>query len=385
MSHYHTRKRLAAPPREAFTTLQLSIMEHLEPVRYPGLIMELTARRISIHTRHPFRIARDGGSTAGRDVVRVILRIEHDGVVGYGEAAPTTYYRQSPDSVEETVERIAADERFLGDDPFQIVPIIHRLINAFDDQRATIAAIDAALHDWVAKRLNVPVWKILGLNPTATPATSMTIGIDEPDRISEKVTEASPFGILKIKVGTERDEETLSIVRAHAPGKRLRLDANCAWTPENALGHIKALARFEPEMIEQPIAAGQRDALRELHQDSPIPIYVDEDCIRPEDVPKLAGCVAGVNIKLAKCGGIREALRAITLARSVNLKVMIGCMVETSLGIAAAAQCASLVDLVDLDGHLLLADDPFTGLLLDGDRVLPGADPGLGVNAEDYS
>lgn len=359
-------------------------MVHARPLRYLAATMKLTARPLLAHTRHPFRIARDDADGKGCDVRRVIVSLEQDGIVGCGEAAPTAYYRQSPESVEATVRRIAGDENLLGDDPFQIIPILNRLLVKFDDQRATVAAIDAALHDWVGRRLNIPVWKLLGLDPAGVPATSMTIGIDEPERIAQKVEEARAFGILKIKVGTERDEETLSTVRALAPDKRLRLDANGAWDPTRALDRIKALSKFDPELIEQPIAAGQLDALQTLHRQSPIPIYVDEDCVRPDQVQRLAHRVTGVNIKLAKCGGIRQALQAILLARTFGLKVMLGCMVETSLGIAAAAQLASQADLVDLDGHLLLADDPFGGLILDGDRVFPNDRPGLGVQGADF-
>lgn len=343
--------------------------------------MRISTRRLTVHTRYPFRIARDEGSVEGSEVNRIIVRLEHDGTAGFGEAAPTAFYGQSLESVEATVERIANTADLLGENPFHAVPIMDRLVDAFDDQRATIAAVDAAIHDWIGRRLGLPVWQLLGLDISTTPPTSMTIGIDEPALVARKVDEANAFDVLKIKVGTDRDHELLSVVRERAPKKRIRLDANGAWTPETALERINALTQFHPEMIEQPIAPNQPDALREIHQSSPIPIFADEDCQRPADIPRLAGCVTGVNIKLAKCGGIREALRMIDLARAFDLKVMLGCMVETSLGISAAAQCASLVDLVDLDGHLLIADEPFDALRLEGDCVLPTDRPGLGTDA----
>jgi len=343
--------------------------------------MKLNAVRVLFKTRYPFRIARSGGSVEGDAVHRIIVRLEHEGTYGYGEAAPSIYYGQTLDSVDATLARISERPDFADADPFHVVPMTHRLVEAFDDQRSAISAIDAALHDWVGRRLGLPVWRLLGLDATATPPTSVTIGIDDPSYIAQKVSEAGPFGTLKVKVGTNRDDETLAIIRDLAPHKRLRLDANTAWTSDSALEHIHRLARFNPEMIEQPIAAGQLEALREIHRASPVPIFADEDCVRPADVQRLAGCVAGINIKLAKCGGIRQALAMITLAHGLGLRVMLGCMVETSLGISAAAQLASLVDAVDLDGHLLLADEPFGALRLDGDRVLPSDLAGLGADA----
>ncbi len=343
--------------------------------------MRISGARLTVHAQYPFRIARRGASVIGRDVHRVIVRVEHDGLCGYGEAAPTPYYEQSPDSVMATIKRVADDAVIAERDPFAIGPVVRRLTETCDDQRATVAAIDAAMHDWVGRRLGVPVWQLLGLDAADTPPTSMTIGLDEPGVIERKVIEAADFGALKIKVGVDSDERTLDIVRRLAPDKVLRLDANASWSPEIALDRINALARFAPELIEQPIPAGNHDALREIHRSSAVPIYADEDCVRPEDIPALAGCVSGVNVKLSKCGGIREALRAIELARSFDLRVMIGCMAETSLGVSAGVQLASLADVIDLDGHLLLEDDPFDALALDVDRVLPSDRPGLGAEA----
>ncbi len=343
--------------------------------------MNISLRRIEERTVYPFRIARPYASVQGRSVRRIIVRIKHHGAVGFGEAAPTEYYRQSLDTVETVIEQIAADPGILGDDLFQIGPIVERLLDRFDDHRAAVAAVDQALHDWVGRKLAVPIWRILGLDANLTPATSMTIGIDEPSTIAERIERAHRFETLKIKVGTEHDEETLEIVRRCAPEKQLRLDANGAWSPDEALTRIAALERFRPALIEQPIPAGNLTALRDIHERSAIPIYADEDCIRPDDLRPLAGCVAGVNIKLAKCGGIREALRMISWAHALNLNVMLGCMVETSLGISAASHIATLADLIDLDGHLLIENEPFNALRLDGDRVIPTDQPGIGVDA----
>jgi L-alanine-DL-glutamate epimerase-like enolase superfamily enzyme len=345
--------------------------------------MKLSWKRLRLHTQHPFRIARAGASVSGRDLERVVVRLDHDGIVGLGEAVPVPFYHQSVESVEQTLQQAGP---LLSDEPEPIEPVVDRLLERFDDQRATVAAIDAALHDWVGKRRGEPVWGMLGLDPAGTPPTSMTIGIDEPASIERKVAAAGPFGILKVKVGTPDDVATLTVVRRAAPGKLIRVDANCAWKPEEAADRVCAIARFDLELIEQPIAPGSAEPLRTLREalaSASIPIIADEDCVRPTDLAALAGAVDGVNIKLAKCGGIVEALRMIRQARALGLAVMIGCMVETSLGVAAAAQIASLADYADLDGHLLLADDPFMGLELADGVVRPGNGPGLGVTVRD--
>ena len=340
--------------------------------------MQLTWRRIHLHTQHPFHIAREGASVAGRDLERIIVRLEHDDVFGFGEAVPVPYYNQSPESIERVLEQARS---MLTGPPTPVEPIVDALLERFDDHRAAVAAIDAALHDCLGRQRGQPVWRLLGLDPARTPPTSMTIGLDQPDRIERKVVEAEAFSILKIKVGTADDQHTLATVRRLAPHKRIRVDANCAWSANEAAERIAAIARFDLELIEQPLPAGSYAALRRLRQAGTggIPIIADEDCVRPADLDRLAGVVDGVNVKLCKCGGIVEALRMIRLARQRRLAVMIGCMVETSLGVAAAAQLASLADYVDLDGHLLLADDPFTGLEPADGIVRPGDQPGLAV------
>ena len=358
--------------------------------------MQLTWQRLLLHTRDQFRIARPGASVSGRNVERIIVRIEHDGVTGLGEAAPTPYYNQSLDSVEDTLEQAAKMLAGAARDPKAaelqhlefIESIIDDLLARFDNQRAAVAAVDQALHDWLGRRQGIPVWQLLGLDPSQTPPTSMTIGLDTPNVVERKVRQAAEFDILKIKVGTPDDVQTLTAVRRAAGRKRIRVDANGGWPADEAAQRIAKLLPFDLELIEQPIPAESGDRkgvnLRQLRESLPDPhppIIADEDCVRPADLTQLAGAVDGVNIKLAKCGGMVEARRMIHRARELGLAVMIGCMVETSVGIAAAAHLASLADYTDLDGHLLLADDPFAGLELESGVVRPGATPGLGVQA----
>jgi len=338
--------------------------------------MKLTWHRITAHTKYPFKIARDGSSVDGDSVHRTIVEIEHDGIVGRGEAAPTPFYNQSLDTVEATLEQA---QTLLGGDPFAIGPIVDRLLERFDDQRAAVAAIDEALHDWVGRKLGVPVWRMLGLDVNDTPPTSMTVGIDDLDCVARKTQEVLDFQIIKVKVGTDDDEAILDTVRQYASHQKLRVDANCGWDAEHAVERINALRRFDLEMIEQPVAPGQYDHLRRITQNVNVPIITDEDSAKPSDVLKLAGCVTGVNIKLSKCGGIRQGFDMIRLARAHGLQVMLGCMVETSIGVSAVAQLAPLADYVDLDGHLLLRDDPFVGLGLRDGIVTPPDAPGLGI------
>ena len=293
--------------------------------------MKLTWKRVSAHTKHPFRIAREGSSVAkdGKHVERVIVAIEHGGVVGLGEAAPTPHYNQSLDTVEATLQQVGDA---LGNDPAEINAIIDRLLDRFDDQRASVAAIDAALHDWLGKRRGQPVWDILGLDPSRTPPTSMTVGIDTPERMTAKVDEIQEFHIIKVKVGTERDVEIVRTIRAAASDRKIRVDANCGWAPSNAPARMREILPFDLELIEQPTTPGEFATVRELADLTDVPIIADEDSIRPADVKRLAGVYDGINIKLSKCGGIREAVRMIELARQNDMLVMLGCMVENLAG-----------------------------------------------------
>ncbi|MCL7970786.1 MAG: dipeptide epimerase, partial [marine benthic group bacterium] len=238
----------------------------------------------------------------------------------------------------------------------------------------------AALHDLAGKRAGLPLWKMWGLEPSEAPLSSFTIGLDEPDVVRAKVVEASAYPILKVKLGTDRDEEILSVIcDAAAPGTVIRVDANAAWTARQAIERIAMLADYGVEFVEQPLAPTDRDGYRFLHARSALPVIVDESCVDSSDVPGLVGLADGINIKLAKCGGPREAMRMIHAARACGLSVMMGCMLESSLGIAPAAHLASLLDYADLDGAALLAEDPFSGPGLDGPTIRVGDAPGLGV------
>lgn len=338
--------------------------------------MKLTHYRQRLRPRHRFATSQGGVD----EKETLVVRLEHEGLVGWGEAVPSALYGQTLEVSEATLDALPP---LLGDDPFAVESIVSRLLVTHDAQRAALAAVDSALHDWIGQRLNLSVWKLLGLERPRR-HTSFTIGVADLPEIRIKVEEALADGyeVLKVKVGTDHDEETLSLIRAAFDGPLL-LDANQAWSPDEAVAKIRALARFRPTLIEQPLRKEdwqEMARLRELHV---APIIADESCERPADVLRLHGCVDGVNIKFTKCGGIREALRMITIARALGLRVMLGCFVSSSLAIAPALSIATLADYVDLDGHLLLADDPFEGLTRTGGIIELSDRPGLGIRPRD--
>jgi L-alanine-DL-glutamate epimerase-like enolase superfamily enzyme len=333
--------------------------------------VELRATTRSLTLAEAFGIAR--GSRTSQTVVQVEL--EHDGVVGMGEAAAVYYRGESVDAVAEFLSVTAPP--LVGDDPFALEAIEERLEDV-DGVSGGKAALDAALHDWIGKKLGVPLWRLLGLSPEAPP-TSFTIGIDTIEGTRDRVRRAREFRVLKVKVGGAEDLERLEAVREESD-LPLRVDANEGWTLDSARELMPELIRLGVEFVEQPFPAEDIDsftALGELHPR--LPVVVDEGCQSLGDVAPAAAYADGIVVKLAKSGGVREAVRMIHAARALGLRVMLGCMVESQLGLAPAVAIASLADWVDLDGHLLLAEQPFTGLRFEDGRVLPSGEPGLGV------
>jgi L-alanine-DL-glutamate epimerase-like enolase superfamily enzyme len=328
--------------------------------------MELRAHKVSLALTETFTIARHS-----RDVEQVVhVELEHDGVVGYGEGAPVDYWGETPESLLAFLREEAPE--LIGGDPYAHEYIGRRLARRPGEQGAK-QAIDGALHDWLGKRLGEPVWRLFGLSPISPP-TSYTIGIDTIEGTADRV--------LKLKLGGPDDLERLRTVRENTSA-RIRVDGNEGWTLETARELMPVLVEMGVEFVEQPFPAADLDSFRALREINPrIPVVIDEGVKDLLDVARVAGYADGINIKLAKSGGIREALRMIHAARALGLQVMLGCMIESELGIAAAAQIASLVDYVDLDGHLLISNSPFTGLGFREGGVVASADPGLGVRPE---
>jgi L-alanine-DL-glutamate epimerase-like enolase superfamily enzyme len=336
------------------------------------MALHLEAEPLDLHTRHPFLIAR--GGQAQHRTIWVRLR-DDDGVEGWGEAAATTYYGETPETV---LAALAAYVPHLPADPADLDSAERALEGALGENPSARAALSTALHDLVGKRLGVPLWKLWGLNARTAPVSTFTIGLDSPEKMRGKVLEAEAYPVLKVKLGTHRDGEILRAIRS-VTEKELRVDANAAWTRKQAIAMLPVLQEFGVSVLEQPLPPHDLDGLAAVTRASTIPVIADESCLVSTDIPRLVGVVDGINIKLAKCGSLREALRMIAVARAHGLLVMVGCMIESSVGITAAAHFTPLVDLVDLDGAALLSDDPFAGATIEAGRVALPTTPGLGV------
>jgi L-Ala-D/L-Glu epimerase len=334
--------------------------------------VEITARIATLQLAETFVISRESQDTA--DVVQVEIR--HHGVSGFGEAAPIERYDETAESALDYINEHAPR---LGDDPWALDHIESHLLG---EQFAARSAIDAALHDLQGKLVGLPVWRLLGLHRQGPP-TSWTIWLGDPDDMANRAAKvADRFLRLKLKLGG-RDGLDVDRVRAvrEMTDVPLQVDVNEYWTIDEARELLPQLAELGVDYCEQPLPAGDPD-VSTLKWESPIPIYLDEDCHTLADVASCAERAHGINIKLAKSGGIREAIRMAHAARALGLHVMLGCMIESGLGIAAAAQIASLCDHVDLDGNLLLAHDPWPGLEFTDGVQLPSNEPGLGVREE---
>ncbi len=329
-----------------------------------GIVSQIT----QLQLQHPFKIAR-----RVTDDYRQVISVEIDD--GVGETAPALFYGETVQTVRVALEAIAPA---LPDDLDAIHDVMATVETALGGNYAAKSAIDMALHDRLGKKLGVPLYQLWGLNPHNTPCTSFTIGLDEPEVMAEKTRQAEMYPVLKVKLGTPRDIEIIQTLR-NVTDKPIYVDANTAWTPKEAVHKIRELDRYGVELIEQPTKPNDLAGLKFVRENSDLPIIADESVKRASDIPALAECVDGINIKLVKCGGLLEAHRMIHVARTHGLQVMIGCMIESSLGITAAAHLTPLVDYADLDGNLLIANDPYTGVTLDkGKLILPNR-PGIGV------
>jgi L-Ala-D/L-Glu epimerase / N-acetyl-D-glutamate racemase len=314
-------------------------------------------------------------SSEYRDTLYVRLR--HDGATGIGEGAPIVRYQESAAEGEKAL--LGLRSWLESADPWARMRVLDELGRRMPGQYAARAAVDIALHDWVGQKLGVPVYRLFGLDRADAPVTTFSIGIDTPEVTRAKVREAEPFPVLKVKVGLDTDEPTIEAVRS-VTKKPLRVDANEGWKDKDlALRRIKWLETQGVELIEQPMPAAMLDEQRWLHSRVSMPIFADESCLRATDIPKIADAYDGINVKVDKAGGLLAAVRMIDAARAHGLKVMLGCMVSSSVAITGAAHLSPLVDYADLDGNLLVANDPYKGVLVrEGKLVLPDG-PGLGL------
>jgi L-Ala-D/L-Glu epimerase len=352
--------------------------------------LSLRLRTLELPLRDPFVIARSSHA-AGRRITTVLaeLRDEADGPggpIGIGEGYPDAYYGETPETMAalaplllDAIEPIEAGLRGGLTDVRSALETAEGLMaSAIGHHGALKCAIDIALHDLAGKRLGIPVRELLGVDGELPP-TDFTLGIDAPAVVAERARRAADFPALKIKVGGPADLETLEAVRAVFGGP-IRVDANTGWTPEGAVAMLPQLERLGVELVEQPFPARRLDQLRWLQERSVLPIVADESAVTIEDLDGLVGVVDGVNVKLAKCGGVGPARRMLERARSLGFRTFLGCMEETSVGIAASAAVSPLAEWVDLDGCLLLEEDPVTGLEIGPDKRwrLPQK-PGLGL------
>lgn len=307
----------------------------------------------------------------------VQVEIEYDGVTGYGEASMPPYLGQTVDSVMTFLRKVDLEQ---FNDPFQLEDILSYVDGITPGDTAAKAAVDIALHDLVGKLLGAPWYKIWGLDKAKAPSTTFTIGIDAPDVVREKTLEvAGQFNLLKVKLGRENDKEMIETIRS-VSDLPIAVDANQGWTDKKqALDMIQWLKEKGIVMVEQPMPKAQLDDIAWVTQHSPLPIFADESLQRLSDVAALRGAFTGINIKLMKCTGMREAWKMVTLAHALDMRVMVGCMTETSCAVSAAAQFSPAVDFADLDGNLLIANDRFKGMEVVKGKVTLNDLPGIGV------
>ncbi len=335
--------------------------------------MQMEVEAIQLETRHTFKIARE----ERKKYENFIFAITHGGITGLGEAAPQSYYGENGDTVRGAIRRI---EHRLEGDPADLRERLSSgdLRELLKGDASVRAAIDMALWDIEGKIEGRPCCELLGLDPAKTPSTSFTIGFDVLDVIDRKVDEAASFPILKVKMGIPGDMAVLDRIIQRS-GKLIRVDANEGWDVETALLVGKELADRGVEFMEQPISHHKREDLSTLKRLAPIPVILDESIVDPEDVARSRDLGHGINIKLMKCGGMTPALKLIEEARKADMRVMLGCMIETSISITAASQLSPLVDYADLDGNLLLAEDPYEGVQVKNGKLIIPERAGLGV------
>ena len=315
-------------------------------------------------------------SSEYRETVHV--RYTRDGVTGFGEGAPIARYGETAETARVALEGVR--DLLETGDPWQFVDLLEQVrAGVGATHAAAVSAVDLALLDWVGKRLGVPLYRYFGLRPERAPVTSFSIGIDTPEMTRAKVLEAADYPVLKVKVGTGTDEETIAAIRS-VTSKPLRVDANEGWTdPDEAVQKIRWLEGQGVELIEQPMPAAMMDEMRWVRERVTMPVIADEACTGLGAIAGLAQAYDGINVKLDKSGGLVEAMRWIAAARATGLKVMLGCMVSSSCACTAAAQIGALADWCDLDGSLLVSDDPFRGMEVRAGRMILSDGNGLGV------
>ncbi len=334
--------------------------------------LNLSFKPYDLKLRHAFNLAKNSRT----HTPDVLVQLEYDGIIGYGEASMPPYLGESTESVTKFLSTLDLSQ---FKDPFRIDDILSYVDSVAPNNRAAKASVDIALHDLLGKIMGQPWYKIWGLNPANTPNTSFTIGIDKPDIVRQKVLEAEPYKVLKVKMGLDNDKETVEIIRSMTD-RPICVDANQGWSDKNkALEMCEWLKDKNCLFVEQPMPKEMLEETAWLKERSPLPLIADEAFQRLPDIMKLKDAYHGINIKLMKSTGLHEAYKMVVLARALNMKIMVGCMTETSCAVSAAAQLAPIVDWADLDGNLLISNDCFEGMKIVNGKVTLYDKPGIGV------
>jgi L-alanine-DL-glutamate epimerase-like enolase superfamily enzyme len=334
--------------------------------------MKLSFDVIELVPKRVFRTAR----TTSASSRCVIIEISDGTIVGLGEAAPSRFYGETADTVVEVLESV---RRVVEDCAHEVELMADLTSRGLKGNPSARAALEIAAHDMMGKRYGIPLYRHFELDPAALPLTTMSIGLDDPDVMLEKAIEARDFPILKVKLDADIDLSIVSRIK-EATGASVTVDANCAWTRSEAVEKATELARIGVEFLEQPVAADDVEGLAYVRERTDVPVFADESCPTSEQLPLVAPAVDGVVIKLMKCGGLVEAVRMARKARELGLKTMIGCMMESSLAITAAAHISPLMDYADLDSGLMMTNDPFTGVRIDKGKMSLPEEAGLGVH-----
>ena len=362
----------AAAPVDLLAATKRGGMRSARRVHKTGKL-KLSFFPYELKLRHAFNLARYSRTTTPD----IQVQLEYDGVVGYGEASMPPYLGESVESVTKFLNSLDLGQ---FNDPFRIEDILSYVDGVAPGNRAAKASVDIALHDLLGKIMGQPWYKIWGLDPAKAPVTSFTIGIDTEEVVRQKVREASPYKLIKVKMGLDKDQETIDIIKQMMPDVPLCVDCNQGWKDkEHALEMCHWLKERGCVFVEQPFDKEWIDETAWLRERSPLPIIADEAFQRLPDIVRFKGVYDGINIKLMKSTGLHEAYKMITVARALDMKVMIGCMTETSCAVTAAANLSPLVDFADLDGNLLIANDRFKGMTVENGKITLHDIPGIGI------
>ncbi len=334
--------------------------------------MKIYSKKYELKLKREFRIAREVQVVCNN----LFLKLNINGITGYGEAAPTEYYNEDIETIYKSSQTLSNFDTLDFDAP---EPFFEELKDRYSQYPSLRVAVEMAVYDIIGKHKNKPVYSLFDFNPNNTPVTSFTLGMDKPGIMEIKLKEAEQYPILKIKLGSEYDYDIINILKGFR-NKKIRIDANEGWEREEAVKKMELLKEISVEFIEQPLQKDDLEGIRWLKDRIDIKIFTDENVKTSQDIENIVDIYDGINIKLMKCGGLSEAVKMIKIAKSKNLEIMLGCMIESSLAITAAAHLSPEVEFADLDGNLLISNDPFTGVSVSNGKLILSDMPGLGVN-----